>query len=102
MADDTELDEAAITVRDNPAQSRFEVHLDGQLGGFARYERTGDTITFTHTEIDDAFEGQGLGGHLVREALDQVRADGHRVVARCPFVKGWIERHDDYGDLLAS
>lgn len=92
----------AISVRDNREQSRFEVLIDGEVGGFAVYRRNGDVVTFTHTEVDDAYEGKGLGSRLVQGALDQVRADGHLVVAQCPFVKRWIERHTAYNDLLAS
>ena len=55
---------------------------------------------FTHTEIDPDAEGSGLGGTLVRGALDDVRQKGGRVVPRCSFVRGWIERHPEYGDLV--
>ena len=55
---------------------------------------------FDHTEIDDAYEGQGLGGQLARGALDDVRAQGLKVVAECPFIKAWIAKHEDYQDLL--
>ena len=62
----------------------------------------GHTVIFTHTEIDPAFEGRGLGGQLARAALDDVRARGEHVFARCEFIKGWIEKHPDYQDLLVS
>jgi predicted GNAT family acetyltransferase len=96
MADPT------ITVRDNVDAHRFEVLVDDRVGGFAEYTRTDDRVIFTHTEIDDAYEGQGLGSQLVQEALDSVRAAGQQVVPRCPFVRGWIERHTAYSDLVAS
>lgn len=57
-------------------------------------------IAFTHTEVDDAVEGQGLGSRLIRYALDDVRARGLKVRPVCPFVKTWIRRHEDYQDLL--
>jgi predicted GNAT family acetyltransferase len=44
----------------------------------------------------------GLGSRLVRAALDDVRSQGGRVVPLCPFVRGWIERHPDYADLVAD
>ena len=46
-------------------------------------------------------EGEGVGSSLVRGALDDVRSKGgHKVLARCPFVSSWIDRHPDYADLL--
>ena len=85
---------------DNQAESRFEAHVDGELAGFSAYQLSDGVITFTHTEVDDAYEGQGVGSSLVRQALDAVRADGGlRVRPWCPFVRAWIESHPDYADL---
>jgi predicted GNAT family acetyltransferase len=94
-------DDAPVTVRDNSEKSRFEA-LDesGVVAGLADYRRSGDRVVFTHTEVDDAFEGQGVGSSLVRAALDAVRAEGVRVVAQCPFVTSYIEEHREYADLL--
>jgi predicted GNAT family acetyltransferase len=91
---------ATVTVRDHREADRFEaVDAEGTVAGFAEYRRYDDRIVFTHTEVDEAFEGRGIGSTLVREALDAVRGDGLRVVPQCPFVKAWIARHPDYADL---
>ncbi|GHD28439.1 GNAT family N-acetyltransferase [Nocardiopsis kunsanensis] len=87
-------------VVDRPGELRYEITSDGEPAGHAEYTVTDGLITFTHTEIDPSFEGQGLGGRLVREALDDVRGRGLKVLPMCPFVKGWIERHPDYIDLV--
>lgn len=89
-----------FTVTDNPAESRYELYDGETLAGVAAYRLAGNTVTFTHTEVDDAYEGQGVGSLLAREALDDSRAHGRRVLARCPFISGWIARHPDYADLL--
>jgi uncharacterized protein len=92
-----------VTVTNNPDESRYEAHVDGELAGFAEYRLTARLIVFTHTEVDDAFEGRGVGGALARSALDDVREVGERkVVAKCPFIRSWIEKHPDYQDLLRS
>jgi predicted GNAT family acetyltransferase len=90
-----------VKVTDNPGESRFEAHVDGELAGFAAYDSADDLIVFTHTEVFDAFEGKGVGSALARGALDAVRADGIRkVLPRCRFIRGWIEKHPDYADLV--
>jgi predicted GNAT family acetyltransferase len=89
-----------VAVDDAPAASRYEAHIEGRLAGFSHYDKDGDTFVFTHTEVDPAFEGQGVGGRLVRGALDDVRERGGRVVAHCQFVRAWLDRHEDYQDLL--
>lgn len=90
-----------VTVSDNPDARRYEAHVDGELAGFAEYQLTDELIVMTHTEVDPAFEGQGVGGALARSALDDVRSTGTRtVLATCPFILGWVQRHPDYADLL--
>ncbi len=91
-----------VRVADNPGANRYEAVLDGRVVAFSRYRRIGDRLVFIHTETDAAFEGRGVGSRLVREALDDVRARGLRVTAKCPFVRAWIARHPAYADLLAE
>ena len=89
------------TVLDVPEWSRFEIHVDGRLAGFAQYRTKPGLLVFTHTEIDDAFEGRGLGSALVRAALDAARSRGVGVRPDCPFVRAYIARHpDEYLDLV--
>lgn len=88
-------------VSHNPAESRYETHIDGELAGFAEYVLSESTIIFSHTEVDDRFGGRGVGGALARFALDDVRSEGtHRVIPLCPFIKRWIDKHPDYADLV--
>jgi len=87
------------TVQDNPDQQRYEAVRDGKVLGFAAYQRTDELVVFTHTEVDPEAEGQGVGGDLVRGALDHVRELGLRALPICPFVQAWIVRHPDYHDL---
>ncbi|HEY0696997.1 MAG TPA: GNAT family N-acetyltransferase [Micromonospora sp.] len=92
----------STTVRDNPAESRYEI-LDGeQVVGFATYRLTGGRIAFLHTEVDPAHAGRGLAGQLVTWALDDVRRRGLTVLPFCPYVRSFIARHAErYLDLVA-
>jgi predicted GNAT family acetyltransferase len=92
---------ADVETTHNPAEHRYEAHLDGELAGFAAYDLTDRLVIFTHTEVDPKFEGHGVGSTLARFALDDVRASGtHEVLALCPFIKSWIGKHPEYADLL--
>lgn len=87
------------TVNDNTEKHRFELEIDGHLAA-AYYERSGNVITFDHTEVPSELGGKGVGSSLIRGALDQVRTAGLKVVAQCPFVKAWIGKNPAYADLL--
>ncbi|MGZ4681747.1 MAG: GNAT family N-acetyltransferase [Acidimicrobiales bacterium] len=91
---------ATIDVTDNAAQRRYEARLDGTLAGYAEYRDAPGRRIFTHTQVDDAFEGHGVGGALASAALDDVRRAGLAVVPRCPFIAAYIERHPEYADLV--
>jgi len=84
-----------IEVVDDPSQHRFELRVDGAHAGAAYYRLQPGEIVFTHTEVDKAFEGQGLGSRLAAGALEQARADGLKVVPQCPFIAAYLKRHPE-------
>lgn len=89
-------------VQDVPSAERFEIEAGGELAGFAEYRRRGGLIAFVHTEIDPRFEGRGLGSTLIVYALDSARDARLQVLPFCPFVRGFIDRHHDYLDLVPA
>lgn len=89
-----------VVVTDDPDRHRFVATLDGEEVGFAVYHRTQGRHLFTHTEVDDAHEGKGVASGLVRGALDQIREADGSIVALCPYVKRWVDRHDEYQSLI--
>jgi predicted GNAT family acetyltransferase len=86
-------------VSDNPAHHRYELEVEGHLAK-AHYQIADGVITFIHTEVPPELGGKGAGSRLIKGALDQVRASGLKVIAECPFVKAYIEKHAEYADLL--
>ena len=89
-------------VRDVPAESRYEVLVDGRLAGFAQYRLDGKRITMYHTEVEPEYEGRGLADELARAALDDVRRRGFVLLPICPFIAAYIRLHPgDYLDLVA-
>ncbi|MBI0475897.1 N-acetyltransferase [Sphingomonas sp. MA1305] len=85
-------------VIDNTAAGRFELTVDGGTA-IAAYQREGDRIVFTHTEVPPELEGQGIGSRLVAGALARVRRQGLKVVPACAFVAAYLRRHPDAADL---
>jgi uncharacterized protein len=90
----------AVEVVDNPAKHRFEILVDGTRAGSAFYTPAPDRVVFTHTEVDDAYEGQGLGSRLAAAALDASREAHLAVVPVCEFIAGYIQQHPEYVDLV--
>jgi predicted GNAT family acetyltransferase len=92
-----------VTVKDDPERKVFLAVLDdGTEVGGAYYRRWDGVVTFTHTEVDPSFEGQGVGSRLAAGALGLVRDAGERFVPLCPFIRAYVERHPELADLRAD
>jgi predicted GNAT family acetyltransferase len=81
-------------ISDNTEASRLELTLDGQLAEL-QYRIRGKRFVIIHTGVPAALEGRGLGGALVRAAVDRAVRDDLTLVPACPFARNWLERHPD-------
>lgn len=88
-----------IIVVDNPDASQFEARVDGHLA-YVSYARRGNLIIFTHTEVPKELQGRGIANTLAHTVLERARAEGLKVVPRCPFIAKYIVRHPEYQPLV--
>lgn len=103
------MSEQQTQVRHEPDRHRWAAYVDGEEAGYAEYELREDParLVLTHTVVGDAFEGRGLGSTLVRAVFDRLRTEpavreGREVVAECPFVVRWLEKHPEERDVLGA
>ncbi len=73
---------------------RFETERGGHVAHLD-YVRRGDRLVLVHTEVPDDLEGHGLGGALVRAAIDYAADHTLVVEPQCPFAREWLRRHPD-------
>ena len=90
-----------MAVLERANRRRYEVYADDIPAGVLSYRLTGDRLVLLHTEIETSYEGNGLESVLVRHVLDEARANQRTVVAYCPYVRGWLDNHTEYSDLVA-
>ncbi|MGJ0390494.1 GNAT family N-acetyltransferase [Microbacterium sp. CGR1] len=83
-----------ITVTRNDDESRYEIRTDGALAGYAEYQLRPGAIRFIHTELDPAFQGQGLAGILAERALTDAAATGDAIVPLCPYIAKYLTTHE--------
>jgi len=74
----------APAVVDDPEHQRLLIE---RADGVAEldYERDGDRFVVIHTEVPESARGEGLGGALVRAALERAAAEGLTVAPLCPY-----------------
>lgn len=82
----------------NPDAHQFEVRDGESVIGKAEYVETPDGTQriFFHTEVDEAYAGQGLAVQLAQLALETTVADGRRIVPVCPFIARYVQKHPEY------
>jgi hypothetical protein len=85
----------------NPGQHRFELPIEGEAIGAAYYRRDDEgRFVLTHTEVPSEYGGQGIASALARGLFEMARAEGYRLVLRCPFMQAWYARHPEFGDVV--
>jgi predicted GNAT family acetyltransferase len=82
-------------VTDNESESRFELHLAGELAGFIDYRRAGDTVALTHAEVRPELRNRGHAETMTREALADLKRRGLKAQPVCPFVVAYVRRNPD-------
>jgi predicted GNAT family acetyltransferase len=90
---------SAASARNNERASRYELETEGGIA-IAAYERRGEALAFTHTEVPAALQDQGIASRLIAGALADVRERGLKAIPLCAFVEAYFARHREVRDLL--
>ncbi len=89
-----------LEVKNNQSKNQFEADLDGKTA-LIKYRKEADgTLNLFHTEVPEEFEGKGIGNQLVKNALEQIKADNLKINPSCAFVAAYIKRHPEYENLV--
>ncbi len=83
---------SGVAVIDDPERHRLVVERDGYTAELV-YRLRGDRLILVHTGVPDELGGQGIGGALVRAAVDRARDGSLTVVPWCPFARRWLREH---------
>ncbi len=90
-----------MNVEHEKDNNRFFVDLGSETASL-NYQLIGDVMNIMHTEVPEDHEGEGVGSDLVRSAMEWARESGKQVEATCNFARGWLERHEEYNDVLST
>lgn len=93
-------DGSGVEIVDVEEEGAYVAFLGGERAGRAEYVTREGRRVFTHTEVDEAHSGAGVGAALVRHALGDMRSREISVVPLCPFFRSYIERHPEYDDIV--
>jgi predicted GNAT family acetyltransferase len=97
------MSEAEIRIEQNESKGRYFIEGPGGAVAEMTFSKTGKSmIIIDHTEVPDAFRGQGVGLKLVTRAVEDARAQGKKVIPLCPFANAQFRRHPEWADVLGG
>jgi predicted GNAT family acetyltransferase len=82
-------------VIDETAEGRLVIRGDDGKEAELVYAMQGDRLLLLHTGVPAEWGGRGIGGRLVRTALQRARSEHLTVVPWCPYVRRWLRLHPD-------
>lgn len=94
-----------VEIKDNRELRRVEaLNEDGEVTGFAQYriEEEDKTFDFTHTEVDERFQGQGVATDIAAGVVDFARDSGVKIIPSCSLIRSWMAEHEESHDVLAE
>lgn len=81
----------------------FEAVEDGKQAGKMTYTWAGDSkFIIDHTEVNEDFNGKGVGKKLVMAAVEYARANNLKIIPLCPFAKSVFDKVEEIHDVLFS
>lgn len=89
-------------VINNSDKNRYELELNGNIAIAEYILNKKGVLFFTHTEVPQELEGQGVASNLIEEAFEDAEERGLKVAPICPFVKSYIQRNPEWKRLLAE
>lgn len=88
------------TVEHNETEHHYDLVLDGSTIGHINYRNSGQHRVILQTKVDEEHGGKGYGSLLVRQTLDQIRAEGKRAVTLCPMAAKVVQKNAEYHDMV--
>lgn len=59
-------------------------------------------IVIDRTFVNDDYRGQGIAAQLVDRVVEMAREENKKIIPRCPFAKGMLEKNSSlYADVMS-
>ncbi|KQT52707.1 acetyltransferase [Aureimonas sp. Leaf454] len=90
----------AIAFAETPSKGVYTLSEPGGAVAELAFSRAGASmIIIEHTDVPDAFRGQGVGRRLVARAVEDARAAGKTIMPLCPFARAEFGKHPEWADV---
>lgn len=88
---------------ENDSKGRYTYRREGGPLAEMTFSKAGaGLIIIDHTDVPEAYRGQGVGLKLVTQAVEDARTNGIKILPLCPFAAAQFRKHPAWADVLSS
>jgi predicted GNAT family acetyltransferase len=100
--DQNGAEQLELLLLDTKDKERYEVLVadDGTVVATVTYRLGKKWMALLHTEVQQGFEGRGMGSRTASLVFDDARSRDLKIIPKCPFILRWLERHPEQHDAL--
>jgi predicted GNAT family acetyltransferase len=89
-----------IEVKHDKDNERFLAVVEGHKA-YLSYSLFADKIDLSYVYTPPELRGKGIAKIVVEYTLNYAKANELKVIPSCSYVQAFVERNDNYNDLLA-
>lgn len=91
---------ALVQQEGDDKKARFYIEENGERIAVMEYVYAGvDKFIIEHTEVNESYEGKGLGKLLVEAAVQYARGNNMSIIPLCPYAHSLFKRKPEYSDV---
>ncbi len=83
-------------------KGRFSAIVDGQEAILSYRKEDESTLNFLSIYVPESLRGGGIAAKIVKHGLEYAKENNFRVLPTCWYVKKYIERHEEYQNMVAD
>lgn len=92
-----------IEIRERDNKGFAIAKVDNRQAGIMSYSIPNtDFIIIDHTEVDETFNGQGVGKKLLYKIVEMARDKKLKILPLCPFANAMFKKTDEIKDVLRA
>ena len=89
-----------LEIQHNEERKRFFSIIDGKEAYLTYTDNGNNVLIFDHTYVPFSLRGQSIAAKIVKNALEYARKNNFKVIPACSYVSSYIEKNEQYNDLV--
>ncbi|WII72130.1 GNAT family N-acetyltransferase [Bdellovibrio sp. 22V] len=89
-----------MDIQNDSTHRRFKTLVDGGEAHILYHRGPQNSYDLFATEVPPESRGKNIADQLVREAIKVAKSENVQIIATCPYVKHWFDKHPEEKEIL--